>query len=851
MGLSASQTWVWFPARKDLRSLAVVGVLYVITSLLNFRYGLRADGIPVVWLPFGLAVGSMLVYGLQVWPAVALAAPLAALLNAQPAPTLVLGSLAAVAEPLAAASLLRVAGYVEWGRYSLRAYFAALLVGAGLIPAGFAVLNSLIEGPTPNRWFYWWLADALGMLLIAPLAVALPWLRWPRAASRRVHLVAYILIFVCVHAALVVDATRSGFMTERAGLLLFPLLILAAVRHGLGGTALALFASAVVARIADIAGWGVFAQVSESGDLTRFSLFYGTLGLTCLALAVSTEEEAAIRHALHTSRRKLAESEANFRSLAESSSVMIWVGDTARRCTWFNDAWSRFTGRTPEQDLGDGWLDAIHPDDRARVVAAYEQAFGSRIAFAIDYRLRDAQGGYRWITHRGAPRYDDVRQFLGYTSHCWDVTDRHSAEQALLERESILRTIYDASSVAIFLVDRHGRISHANERMAEMFGWPLDLLVGTEYVEHVHPSEREIGRQLTQRLLAAPANMTVDVERLYWRRDGSQFWGQLTGRQLRTNQGEMIGLLGVIADITRRKAAEEQLQLSARVFDVAQEGIMITDADNRIVSVNPAFTTITGYAPEDAIGQRPTLLASGKQPPEFYRELWTALLQEGKWQGEIWNRHKLGHFYPEWLSITAVRNPGGEIGHYVGIFSDISERKAAEARISHLAQYDYLTDLPNRALLYDRLYQALANAERYQRQFAVMFIDLDNFKPVNDTYGHEVGDLLLKEVADRLRASIRAADTVARHGGDEFVVLVTESGRREEIIALGQKLLAAIGEPYLCGGHTLHITPSIGFALYPEDGRDITRLMANADAAMYRAKLSGRNRIDIPTAPTA
>lgn len=287
--------------------------------------------------------------------------------------------------------------------------------------------------------------------------------------------------------------------------------------------------------------------------------------------------------------------------------------------------------------------------------------------------------------------------------------------------------------------------------------------------------------------------------------------------------------------------ARDELKLYATVFTNAAEGMTITDDHSRIIAVNPAFSQITGYTLEDIAGSTPAVLGSGRQSTSFYREMWATLEREGQWQGEIWNRRKDGEVYPEWLSITAVRKTSGELTHYIGIFSDITDRKAAEARIHHLAHHDALTNLPNRTLLQDRLEQAILQSRRNRRHAAVLFIDLDRFKLINDTLGHDVGDGLLSQMAQRCLACVRDTDTVARQGGDEFVVVLPELEQAQDAAMVARKLVTELGKPYLLGDHELTVTASIGIAIYPEDGRNASVLLRNADAAMYGAKSDGRN----------
>ncbi|HEX5803842.1 MAG TPA: EAL domain-containing protein [Azospira sp.] len=282
-------------------------------------------------------------------------------------------------------------------------------------------------------------------------------------------------------------------------------------------------------------------------------------------------------------------------------------------------------------------------------------------------------------------------------------------------------------------------------------------------------------------------------------------------------------------------------RLSRIVFDSSLEGITVTDAKSRIQMVNKAFTDTTGYSAEEVIGQTPALLKSGKQGPEFYHEFWGALAKKGEWRGEIWNKRKNGSIYAEWLNISAVRNPRGEVEHYVAIFSDITERKEREEMITFQAFHDALTKLPNRILFHDRLEQALAQAKRHKyRTPAVMFLDLDRFKQINDTFGHDAGDALLKTVANRLRQCVRNADTVARLAGDEFTVLLPEITDESDARAVAQKILSAMLEPIDLGSESRVVSTSIGIAMYPRDGRDADTLMKHADAAMYSVKGSGR-----------
>ncbi len=298
-----------------------------------------------------------------------------------------------------------------------------------------------------------------------------------------------------------------------------------------------------------------------------------------------------------------------------------------------------------------------------------------------------------------------------------------------------------------------------------------------------------------------------------------------------------------VKNILARKRNERQLRLAAHVFDYSGEAILITDRDNCIIEANPAFTRLTGYSAEEVRGQDPRILSSGRNPRALYAEMWRAIKDRGFWQGELWDRHKNGATEPRLVTISTVCNPHGEIDYHISTFSDIREQKATEERIRRIAYHDSLTGLPNRLHLSAALEQALNQAQRSGTEVALLFIDMDRFKLINDTLGHQVGDELLVEVAQRLKACVRESDIVARQGGDEFVVAITGLSEDLAATAVVGKILASLGQPYLIGQRVLHSSPSIGISIYPVDGTDATTLMKHADAAMYHAKDLGRNQV--------
>lgn len=384
-----------------------------------------------------------------------------------------------------------------------------------------------------------------------------------------------------------------------------------------------------------------------------------------------------------------------------------------------------------------------------------------------------------------------------------------------------------------------------SKRGKQMFGFADDEIGDgiSDWAARLHPDDEERVRADLKRMLRGET-LEAPTEFRVLHKDGSWRWILTRGTVARRNRaGRASRMVGTHVDTTERREREEALRLAATVFEISDEGVIVTNANNEIISVNSAFSTITGYTPQEVIGRNPKLLSAKTQPKAFYQSMWQALADTGSWQGEVLNRRKNGEVYVEWLSIKRIADANGQQVRHVAVFSDITTRKAEERRIQHLALHDALTDLPNRALLAERLAQAITRAQREGEHLGLLYFDLDKFKPVNDQYGHDVGDGLLKEAAQRVGQCVRASDTVARVGGDEFVVLLVPVQEAGDALAVAEKIRAAIDAPFDIAGHTLEVEVSIGVAIYPEHGSDEATLTQHADAAMYQAKRSGRNQV--------
>ncbi len=533
---------------------------------------------------------------------------------------------------------------------------------------------------------------------------------------------------------------------------------------------------------------------------------------------------------------------ARFQIAVHPQRVLFWIADAAGGCEVVSTNWREATGQACEDAIGTGWLAAVHPDDRTLVADTLNAALEARRGLFLHYRMRRADGSARRMLHVAAPRTLPSGQFDGLIGTLTDESDTEAGEQVLLDSEEQVFTFLDGVGLAAVAIDRSGRIAHINRVMAELIGRPLSDLLGSDWIgNHVLAEDRPCLAGFldgTVALSAMPKELEYQVQTA---QGPCLFRWYVT--LIRDPDGAPTSIVMMGSDITRWRRMGDQLRLNAEIFDRSNEAMLVTDRQNDIVAVNPAFTRLTGYLPEEAIGRNPRILRSGRHDKSFYEAMWKSILEHGYWRGDVWDRRKDGSLYPKFLSITALRDEAGQIVKYSAIFYDITERKAMEEQLESIAHFDALTGLPNRMLLHDRLEQAIAVAERQHQHFALLFIDLDGFKPVNDTHGHAVGDEVLKLVGRRLGMLIRGMDTVARLGGDEFVVILTDIRNKENAGRVAEKIIRELSAPYEVDGRTLTVSASVGASIYPSDEKAAKELLRTADEAMYQAKRDGKRRV--------
>jgi diguanylate cyclase (GGDEF)-like protein/PAS domain S-box-containing protein len=458
-----------------------------------------------------------------------------------------------------------------------------------------------------------------------------------------------------------------------------------------------------------------------------------------------------------------------------------------------------------------------------------------------DWLIRRPDGSERWVySSHFAVRRD------GFTQHVLsmeiDVTGRKAGEQALLEAGANFRHLFERSIDAIVLV-RGREIVDVNPAALRLFHCAgKHEMVGRTLLEF-SPAEQAPGESSALRDGAFAAHaFHHGSERYEWQyqtRRGDPFWAEVLLTSVAVDHEQLS--YAVIRDISLRKSTERTLTMAAQVFENCRDAILIIDAHYRVVALNQAFSNITGFAPADVIGEEAPSLRAGAHEPAFYQQIWDYVAVHEHWEGELLGVRRSGEVYPVWVALTAIRDAAGQISNYMAILGDITDRKQVEEHTRHLAEHDFLTDLPNRVLFLDRLHQALATARRQNTRVAVMFLDLDRFKAINDTHGHQAGDSVLKEVAARLTHCVRGADTVSRQGGDEFVVILADIGGADQAAHVAGSVMHAVSQPMRVGGQEVVLSVSIGISICPSDGEDVDTLLKHADVAMYHAKQNGRS----------
>ena len=512
-------------------------------------------------------------------------------------------------------------------------------------------------------------------------------------------------------------------------------------------------------------------------------------------------------------------------------------------CFW-NMASTQLYGMPQQQALGQPLSTLLsYGDKEAEFYAALEQIWQTgKPCPACDWHVTTRAGKMLWIY---STMFVVAHEGESPQIFCMDVdiTERKQEEITLLMVGGNFRQLFEKSADAILLIQDE-RIADANPAAIAMFEYDSKQQMLGHGLGDFSP-QQQLSGESSQALnrdmaLCASANGNHRYDWRYISFRGRSFWAEVLLTSVTLDHHSLF--YAVIRDVSARKLAERSLYLSAQVFENSRDAMLVTDQRRRIISINRAYADVTAYGPDDMIGQSFTVSRSGLADPAFSRQVWAQIASVGHWQGEVCGKRRNGLSFPAWLSLTVIRDRNAAISNYMAILTDITDRKKNDERTRHLAEHDFLTDLPNRVLLLDRLSLALMAARRKHSMLAILFLDLDDFKSINDTLGHHMGDLLLKEVARRLLKCVRAIDTVSRQGGDEFIIILADIGSVEQAAHVAGSILQAVTKACNIGEYAINVSTSVGISIYPNDSDDIDALIRNADIAMYHAKQAGRNR---------
>lgn len=784
---------LWFWPRQPLAPLTLVSLLphglFAAWMIRRRRLG------ALVWLPLlaALAMGAIAPAG---W-ALSLAASLYVL--------------------ALALSLSGVSGGRDWlaGQATLGRMILCLVFYPALLVALTLGLESLLFDVS-LRFVLWtlllWGCASLILLAMAPLGLCAPW----SGRGRYVELALFLLLAGVLGLPLYGARAWSGFPDA---LLFLPVLLVAAFRCTVRGVTVV----------------GVCALLLLSLFAPGLSTVAGLAdGLIMLCAVVAGLIVSVVVETQRKNEASLDEFQAKVESLVNNSPNMMTFKGLDGRYLMVNRAYAAHFGKTPLEMLGRR-PNELFPIDYATQIRAQDEVVLRCLEprqFEYAYTL-DGREYFLLVTR--FPLFDAKGLPAGLGAVMTDISEQRKQQQAVLEAEEKYRALIEQSLAGIFIY-QDGRWVYVNSKLAEMVGDTPEALIGCTLSEILAPGEHERVEALIRHRFENNLQVVHYSTRVL-RRDGATLDVEVHSR-LFEYKGRMASI-GFALDISDRIAADANQKLAAKVFETSGEGILICDAAQRIIAVNAAFSRITGYQREEAVGRLSRVFSDESRTS--FPEMMRALAEHGYWRGEMLDRRKSGDWYPAELSLSVVRDPHGDVAHYVGLFTDITVRKQAEERMHFLANHDPLTRLPNRSCLITSLEERLLSMAEADGRLAVIFIDLDRFKLINDSFGHQSGDELLRVIAIRLINSVGRRGMLARLGGDEFTLLVSDYQDMSDLSAIAEELLSVLTRPLRLEEHEVFVTGSIGISVYPNDGTDARTLLKNADVAMYRAKDSGKN----------
>ena len=834
---------------RDWLGLVALALLYALLAKISLVYATVGDSITLVWLPSGLALAALLLGGKKYWPGIFVGACVASIMAGNS--VLASASIATgnTLEPLLGIWLLSRDNHFD---PSLPRYrdFLRLLCWAGIVSPAVSALNgattlliagSLTQQMFPHALLTWWMGDMLGIIIVAP--TILVWRRLPQdwwVGRRKLELAALLGLSFFSGQVIFLEWFHDVLGLYAGAFLMLIWIAWGALRFGSHGVLLLLCMTIAQALLGVTKGVGVFGSDLVETDMVAFWIYFAELATVGMTLALIVSELRQGEETLRVQKNFLS-------AILENEPECVKVVAANGKLVQMNRAGLAMLEIDSVEDASQlGLQEFILPDYR-NTFAKFHRSVCDGKPGTLWFPIKGKKGTLRWLETHATPMQYAPGQPAGLLGVTRDITERKQTENALRESERRFTALMHNLPALVY------RVQNNPGWTAEYFSEGCYAITGYRAEDFIDSRTLSFGQlihQDDQQRVWSGVQAGLQARRPYQlsyrihTKQGEERWVWEQGSGVFNEAGELLALEGVVLDATERVQALERMRLAASIYESSTEAIMVTDENNCIIDINPAFAHITGYALAEVAGKSPKILQSGRHNEAFYREMWREILNEGYWQGEIWDRRKDGEVYAKWMNISVIRHPDGSIHRYIAQFSDITEKKRKDELIWTQANYDALTGLPNRRLLQDRLEQDLIKARRTGSPLALLFIDLDRFKEINDTLGHAKGDVMLVEAARRIRGCVRESDTVARLGGDEFTVILSEFNGRPQIERIAQHIIQELVHPFYFENDEMgyYISASIGISLYPDDATDLEGLLKHADQALYVAKAEGRSR---------
>jgi diguanylate cyclase (GGDEF)-like protein/PAS domain S-box-containing protein len=833
----------FLPLLRALAALAAFLLCYVYSGVFVLKYLTQNGVVAVFWPPTGIALAALLSAGARYLPVVFLAAFLA---NHVAGADVVPGLLYAAVNTLEAT--LGWWWLIRWHKIDVtlthaRDYFQLFLCGGLLAPAvgalaGAATLH--FARLTPQGFWenlqYWWMGDSLGVIVITPLWLI--WRRLPAIAYRArdwLEAVAGFCLLILLGLIVFVGWDIAGLSSYARGFLMFIFITWTALRLGRHATSLAIAVIVLQIMIGLVSGKGYFAHPQKAVTFGTVWLYMSALAITGMALAIYIHEARALYRQLLRAREQQEQ-------VSAMAHVGGWEFDLAERRLQLSAETFRILD-LPENAAIDfaAALDFIDESERTVHIARGQLAIEQCIGWDVEFKLRTKTGREIWVRSQGKPVLENGR-VVRLIGALHDLTESRQIQLALQRSELEFRRLVETSSEGVWTIDENGLTTFVNHRMADMLGYRPEEMLGTSFLDYVAP---ELRNPSLEKLKRRKAGVSEVNESALLHRSGRTVWVIASTSPIRDESGMVTGALAMMSDITERKSIEEQLRQSeARYRQLVESSAdaIVVHQSGFIVYVNPAALRLVGASDVHELIGRNALEFVVPEEREVVLERMKVVNKPGGYAPLIEEKFLRLDGTTVDVEVSATATIYNGVTATMVVARDISDRKRAEEQIRYLGQHDILTGLPNRALLADRLAQTIARAQRHHSFFALLFLDLDHFKKINDSYGHRAGDAFLRQVAERLTARVRAIDTVSRQGGDEFIILLNELTHAEDAVTIARDICERLSEPLEIEGVQVHASVSIGIAVYPRDGDSADALLRNADIAMYHAKSHGRNQ---------